>query len=255
VPQSSDRVILGSTLHSTGYNSHVPALSTELEFFLMRGNQTPALIARLPVSLSPDPVTLPKLAIKVRDGRLGETSGLSYVLMAAGGTTVAQFPIEVVSETQVVEQVKVSTITLEAVCKSRCQVRNPATLHLSEHDALLVAIEIGVGILAPNLLVEAALVLRLDQQVVAHVDFNFQLKQRSNSFRGKKVRLSSLITSDRLAEQTLTIAVLIAGEEKGTRSVTIVCTQRITSSEGQLTIDPRQLQVDDAEYQQILSRL
>jgi hypothetical protein len=255
VPQTSDRVILESTLYSTGYNSHVPALSTELEFFLRRGEQISTLIARLPVTLSPGPLTLPKIAIKVRDGWLGETAGICHVLIASGGTNVAQFPIEVVSEARVLEQVEVSAINWEAVCKSRRQVRNPATLHLSEHEALLVGVDIEVGILAPNLLVEGALVLRLGRTVVAHVDFNLRLSQPSNTFRGKKVRLHSLIAPGSLAEQKLTIAVLIAGEEKGTRLITVVCAERITSNEGQLTIDPRRIEVDDAEYQQILSSL
>ena len=107
----------------------------------------------------------------------------------------------------------------------------------------------------PATAVECALVLKLGNVVVAHTHFELQLHQAKQTLRGAKLRLASITPSEASTPQELAVVVVIAGEVKGTRCVKIITGRHISNFEGQLTVDPHNLEVDESEYQKILSRL
>ena len=146
-------------------------------------------------------------------------------------------------------------VALEAYGRSGNPVRNPPSLQVGQHEAFGVMVEIEVGILAPNLAVECALLLRRDQVVVGHACSELRLDRPRQQIRGAKVRLASIAAPPTLTPQVLDIVVMIGGQEKDARSVPIIHARRISNCEGQLTVDPHCLEVDDREYQAILSRL
>ena len=201
------------------------------------------------------PLSLRTLWLKVRDGYLGGVSGSCQLIVAIGGRELATLPIEIVSQNEVLARVRVSTITLEATCKSGQQVRNPPSLQLNEHVPLSVSAEMEAGILAPNAIVEGAMTLRIGDTVLARAGFALQLDRSSQTIRGGNMKLSLLFPHQEITPQELTVGVLIAGEEKGAHRITILSAQRISDFEGQLTVDPHKLDVHEAEYRAILSRL
>ena len=115
--------------------------------------------------------------------------------------------------------------------------------------------EIDAGILAPNLSVEAALVLKLGNKQIGHVEFGVRLDQARQTVRTKCLNLTALGLGTSPRPQVLSVIALIAGKELGRQSVAIRSHARLTNFEGQLTTDPRQLEVDDSEYERILSQL
>lgn len=132
---------------------------------------------------------------------------------------------------------------------------NPPELLLDRHSAIRVTTGLEAGILAPNLDVGGALVLELDGNRVGHVEFTVRLDQARQEISTKHLNLAALGLGACPQPRTLMVKVLVAGREQGRRSVTIRRAARLTNFEGQLSTDPRQLEVDDTEYERILSRL
>ena len=255
VPDTSDFILPEFTIHSAGYNAFLPHLQTRLRLFLFRGAEERTELAALPVTLSAEPLVVRNLAVKVRDGSLGATSDACCLVLMIADRRLASLAFQIVSCEEVLERVTVVAITLEATSKSGILVRNPALLRTGEHEAFGVVVEIEVGLLAPNMAVECALVLKFSDDVVGHANAELQLHRPQQTIRGAKVPLASIVRGQSLAPQELTVVVWIAGEEKGTRSVTIISVERISNFEGQLTIDPHKLEVDDTEYEEVLRRL
>lgn len=255
VPDTSDDIVPELTIHSAGFNSHLPQMQANLHIFVVVSGGTRAEVACLPVSLSPQPLTLHNLAIPVRGTHLASAPGPCQLVFAIADKALLVLPFELVSEEKVLEQVKVMSVDVEAQTKAGRRRTNPDTLRLSEYETMSVAVAIAIGIPAPNTTVECSLALKLDNVVVGHAESNLQLNRTRLVVEGGKLKLKSLVPHPSASPQKLTIVVFIAGEEKGSYAVAVVSASRISNFEGQLTVDGRQIEVDDAEYQAILSRL
>jgi hypothetical protein len=255
VPDTSDYLLPELMVHSAGYNSFLPRIQTHLRLLLLRDADGPTELAALPVTLSPAPLMLRNLAVKVGDWASGATSSACCLVLTVADMEVASFPFQMVSGEEVLRHVRASVVTLEAIGKSGCVVRNPASLQLGEHEAFGVMVDIEVGLLAPNMAADCALLLKRDNIVVGHAHAELQLDRPRQTIRGKKVRLASIAPPQSFTPQELEIVVVIGGEEKDTRSIEIINGRRISNFEGQLTVDPHRLEVPESEYQAILSRL
>lgn len=255
VPDTSDLLLPEVTICSAGYNAFLPQLQTNLQLFLVRAGEDRRELASLPVRLSTKPFSLQNVGLKVRDGYLGAMTGPCQLVVAIGDEDLASLPFEIVSQHDVLARIRVSAITLDASCKSGRQVRNPPSLQLNEHVFLSVSIEVETGILAPSAMVDGAITLCIGDAVLAHAGFALQLDRPTQTIRGGSMKLSALFPHKAVTPQELTVVVLIADEEKRTHTITILSAQRISNFEGQLTVDPHKLDVDEGEYRAILSRL
>lgn len=255
VPDSSDLLLPELTVHSAGYNAFLPQLQTQIHLFVVRAGEDRHELASLPVRLSEKPFSLCNLGIKVRDGRLGATTGPCGLVVAIGRKELVTLPFQIVSQNELLARIRVSAITLDATCKSGRQVRNPTSLQLNDHSFLSVSVEVETGILAPNAVADGAMTLRVGDTVLAHAGFALQLNRSTQTIRGGSMKLSALFPHKEVTPQELTFGVLIAGEERGAHTITILSAQRISNFEGQLTVDPHKLDVGEDEYRAILSQL
>ena len=255
VPDTSDGIVLELTIHSAGYNSHLPQMQMDLHVFVVQSGDRRTEVTCMPVDLSPRPFTLRNLAIPVRGTHLASINGTCQLVFAIADKELLVLPFEMVSGEKVLKQIKVMSINVEAQTKAGRRKTNPDVLQLSEHETISVTVAIEIGIPAPNDTAEFSLVLKLHDAVVGHAESDLQLNRTRLVVRGGKLKLKSLVPHHSTSPQKLTIAVIIAGEEKGSYVVTVVSASRISNFEGQLTVDARQIEVDDAEYQAILSRL
>jgi hypothetical protein len=255
VPDTSDGIVPELTIHSTGYNSHLPQMQVDLHVFFIQSGGRRTEVASQPVNLSPRPLTLRGLAIQVRGTHLASESGPCQLVFAIADKELLALPFELASEERVLEQIKVMSVNVEAQTKAGRRKTNPEVLRLIEHETISVAVAIEIGIPAPNATVDFSLALKLDNVVIGHADSDLQLNRTRLVVKGGKLKLKSLVRHPSASPQKLTVGVIIAGEEKGSYVVAVVSASRISNFEGQLTVDAHKIEVDDAEYQAILSRL
>lgn len=71
----------------------------------------------------------------------------------------------------------------------------------------------------------------------------------------RRVQLDALDDGGQRTERRFVLAASVADEKKAQRRFTLICVHAIADFEGQLTVDPNHLEVDDLEYQEILQRL
>ena len=255
VPDTSDGIVPELTIHSAGFNSHLPQMQMDLHVFVASSSDRRTEVACMAVNLSPRPSTLHNLAIPVRGTHLASVNGPCRLVFAIADKELLVLPFEMVSEEKVLEQIKVMSVNVEAQMKAGGRRTNPDVLRLSEHETISVAVDIEIGIPAPNATVEFSLALKLDKVVIGHAESDLQLNRTRLVVKGGKLKLKSLVPHPSASPQKLTIVLIIAGEEKGSYAVAVVSASRVSNFEGQLTVDAHQIEVDDAEYERILSRL
>ena len=255
VSDASDFLLPVITIHSAGYNAHLPQLETDLQLLLRDDRGHNQELASLPVTFGPGPLVLRNLAIKVRGGRLAGAPGWYCLLARIADRELTCGSFRLVAPADVIQAIRVSSVTIHVFTPSARSVENPPELNLDRHSAIRVTTGLEAGILAPNLDVEGALVLELNGNRVGHVEFTLRLDQARQEISTRRLNLAAFGLGACPRPRTLTVMVLVAGREQGQRSVTIRSAARLTNFEGQLNADPRQLEVDDAEYERILSRL
>jgi len=255
VPDTSDGMVPELTIHSAGFNSHLPQMQVDLQVFVVSSGDGRTDVACLPVNLSPRPVTLHHLVVPVRGTPLVSATGPCQLVFAIADKELLVLPFELVSAEKVLEQIKVMSVNVEAQTKTGGRRTNPDVLRLIEHETISVAVAIEIGIPAPNATVGFSLALKLDNALIGHAESVLQLNRTREVVKGGKLKLKSLVPHPSASPQKLTIVIIIAGEEKGSYAVAVVSASRVSNFEGQLTVDAHQIEVDDAEYQAILSRL
>jgi hypothetical protein len=255
VPDTSDLLLPEFTIRSAGYNTHLPSLQARLQWFLGRADGSRDELASWLVCLSATPLRVRNLGLRVREGRIGSGTGPCQLIVVIGGKERATLPFVVVSEQDVLAGIQVGTIALEATSKSGRQIRNPPSLQLNEHAFLSVSVEIETSILAPNVLAEGLLLLRVADTALAHADFAVQLDRGHLTIGSGRMTLSTLFPQKHSPPQPLTVAVVVAGSEKRARTITVLSAQRISNFEGQLTTDPDELEIEEMEYQRIVRAL
>ena len=195
VPDTSDCILPELTIHSAGFNSHVSQMQTDLHVFVAQSRGRRTEVACLPVNLTPRPLLLQNLAIRVRDTRLASVTGPCQLIFTIGDKELLALPFEMVSEDKVVAQIKVATIKIEAQTKAGKRILNPNPLQLSEHEAISVSADIEIGIPAPNATVACSVVLKLDEIVIGHAESELQLNRARLAVKGGKIKLKSLVVN------------------------------------------------------------
>jgi hypothetical protein len=254
VPDSADGIRPEFTLHASGFNRFVPSLPIELQVVLERDGDRVEL-GTLPATLTATPFILQHLLIKVRDGTTGDTSGSATMRFYADEAEIASFPFRVVSRNDILDGISVSAFQLEAQPANNGRARDVSYLDIREHRAISVNLEISASIPAPGVEFAACILLRTDLQPLGGATFDVSPERSRVPFCSRPIPLSHLGLREATAPQQLHIEVHIGGESKGSISIPVHTGQRLTNFEGQLTVDPQSLNVDDAEYHAILRRL
>ncbi|MCG3148166.1 MAG: hypothetical protein PCFJNLEI_01609 [Verrucomicrobiae bacterium] len=255
VADSCDAVIPQLTLRAAGFNRFLPEVPVVADVHLSGGVAGLRKIAQLQFVLRPEPVRLPKLVVQVRGTELAEDPGLYRLIIRISEREITSFPFHVASATEVLEQVTVTKLVLNAQTKRGSSVRNSVTLSVAEHRSIAPALEVGVGILAPNVVCAASLLLLEDDQVLMQTDFDVPLDAPVKRFKSARIQLQMLRGDEQRRERRFTLVTLIGSIQKEQLQFTLVCSEILANFEGQLMASPDQLQVDDNEYQEILRRL
>src|SRR6185503_18801346 len=125
-------------------------------------NNTQRQLGSFPVILSHVPTRIQNVAIKVREGLLGSAPGKYRLTLQIGTRFLAEFPIQIVSQSGVLSSVKVSAVSVVITSRAKQTIQNPHSILLCEQETVHLEVELRIGILAPNLLTDGALVFRLD---------------------------------------------------------------------------------------------
>jgi hypothetical protein len=73
-----------------------------------------------------------------------------------------------------------------------------------------------------------------------------------NNFIAEKFNSTVFVALGRQNHQRLVVAAFIGEGKKGEQLSSLICAETITDFEGQLIMDPEQLEVGDGEYEGIL---
>lgn len=256
VPATADVVSPELTLRSSGFNSFVQRMETPLEVLLSIGDSARSNLAEVMVTLSEDPFTVRNMALKIRSTRLGSHAGTVKLAFLIRGREIASLSFTVVSEKQLLKQIRVSELLLNVETQSGGLLKNPSALVLQEHRSIAPMVEIEVGVLAPNVIVASSLVLVADRtNVILQSDSELVLDERRK--RLALPRLDLLCLRDMQGnERRLSFLVHIGEEIKATHDFTLAYVRRrLTDFEGRLITDPAKLDVDQQEYERILQSL
>jgi len=209
----------------------------------------------VPVTLTLEPLSIRNLEIKVAGTSLAATPGPYRLLVIVSDRPVATFPFTVASQEDLLRQLKVTGLALNAENKAGRRVPRPRVLAFNDHVAVAPAFQVEAGILAPNAGFRSSVVLFHDQTVLAQKDFEVVLDQAVQSFPFRRLELGSLRLPRTAVGQELSLAVYVAEECKATLTCRITSRGRLTRFDGSLTADASQLHFDEAEYQEILRRI
>ena len=83
-------------------------------------------------------------------------------------------------------------------------------------------------------------------------DFDLRLDEPRKQFNCGRIELDRLRGNSRHNERRLVVAAFIGEEKKGQQQFTLICTSTIANFEGQLTVDPEQLNFCEDEYRNII---
>ncbi len=242
-------------IRSSGYNSILPEIETQLHLVLIGEGDKRRSLLTLPVTLSSRPLPLHNLAVKIGEGFLGSNPGSYRLGVEIGERSITEFSFQILSESEVLACVGVSDLVVAATSQSGRKQRNPSSIFLSDQPAIDLDTTIRTNPLAPNMMLHGTLVFRIADTTVAQANFDLWLSHPTQTIRAKRVNLLSMISNSRTTERQLVAAVVLAGQEKATRSLRILCGTRISNCEGQLRADSGQLPMDEAEYERIIKQL
>ena len=255
VPDTSDFIIPTLTLRTTGFNSHLPQVKTRLEIYLARPKYQRTRLAELHIDLRREPVILSNIAIKVRGTNWATKPGKFKLIFSAAGREITSFTVILVSQKELLGSVKVADVSVNAETKTGRTIEKPTTVTLTEHCAITPSVEINVGIIAPNVVFACSVLLMENTRVLMQADFDLRLNETRKQIHCGRIHLDRLRGSGKKNERQLVVAVFFGEEKKGQQHFTLISLQMIANFEGQLTVAPERMEIDDSEYEEILQRL
>ena len=255
IPDSTEFIAPEFTVRSSGYNRFLLRWPTELKLELQLPGGARRDLGIFQVVLANEDLTVNWLQVRVAGTTLGRQPGRHQLFVSVAGKQLAGIPFEVLTPAEVIARIKVSDLTVAAIAKSKQRVTNPQSLMAGETSSLEISCQLTVGLLAPGQSAEVTFELHLDDAIVAHKSSAVSLGHQAQPFKLRPVALADLLPHGVTGTKLLTIVVSVAGQPRHRQVITLVCHHRITNFEGQLNVDPHNLDVDDAEYDAILRRL
>lgn len=255
IPDSTEFIVPEFTLHSSGYNRFLPRWRTELTLELQTPNGERRDLGNLPVLLAAEPLTVSTVHVRWGGTAFGYEPGRHHFFVKVAEKQLVCIPFQVLTPAEVTARIQVSNLTIEAVTKSGKRLANPTEVYLSEINFLAVSCELTIGLPAPGQSTDVSFELDIDGTIVAQISSDVSLARRVQPFKLRPVSLADLLPRAATGTKSMSIIVGVASQMKDQRLITLVCYQRITNFEGQLSFDPSCLDVSDEEYQTILNNL
>jgi hypothetical protein len=194
------------------------------------------------------------LAVPVAGSPLARASPHSELAFVIGHREITRLPFRLAGEPEILAALKVTALTLDTQRKSGQWRTQVTRLESSDCRSFRISAAFVAGILAPNVIVEARVLLLQDGILLGQADFSFRLDQPEHHISSKPIPAECLHGGSGAAGRELALEIRIGDQSKAVRSFPLI-PEHITDFEGQLTLDPSELAVDEAEYQRILSQL
>jgi hypothetical protein len=254
VASSSDYLVPEFTLRTVRPETPPPPEERLLTLSLLQGSsRTP--IGRRSVSLNGEAVRFRGPSIPVGSARYFPHPGHYCLVASVADREVARFPFQVVGRQELGKQVKVTQIHIEAEKLDGQKVPGLRVFRRDEHQAILPALRVETGILAPNTLVPCSVQAQQGSAIVGREEFLLPLDRSRREVKLKRIELSAANFAGRSKPTRFMLAVYVAGELKAVKPLLLLPSDRIANREGQLLQDAKDLPLDDLEYDQILTGL
>ena len=194
-------------------------------------------------------------AIRLDDGRLFAQPGRYTLLARIGQRIIARFPFRLVGEAELLSQVQVPRIEIQAHTRAGESIAGVTTLRWEEHKGFGVSLEIKSEISAPDTLASCTATIHDGSSLLWQEKFVFPLDRNSRRIKLRPVQFGGPGLRTQPKPARLMVRAIINGEEKASAFVLVLPPERITNFEGQLTFEVKDLPFDEVEYGQILHRL
>lgn len=192
--------------------------------------------------------------ISLQDRRLIPGAGIYEIESYLGRRRLATARFRVLSDAEILEQVTVPELQIEAETRDGQVVPGLKILRWEEHQAFRPILRLASAVPAPNTLARCIVRTLQGTTLLRREELMIPLDRPVRRVALERMELGSgLPVRPRLAR--LVISVCIAGKVKGSVPVVILPPERITNFEGQLTFEAEELPFDPMEYQQIIQRL
>jgi hypothetical protein len=256
VPASSDAVAVILLPRSTGFNAYLPEWETTLTLSALFGGNRRLPLCQTPITLSERSRSTRTLTVPVRESALASLpAGLCWLVASVAGHDVAALPFRLVSEQELLDQVRVSQLAVDTLAQDGRCARKVTVLRRDFGRFVQVSVVLETSILAPNTAFPGAVVWSRGDAILRREAFSLKLDRWSQHLVLQTIALAELGLGDPSAPDQLSIAVCLGPDLKRAIKVLVLPDQRITNFEGQLILDPEDLVVHEAEYDDILYRL
>jgi hypothetical protein len=180
----------------------------------------------------------------------------NYRLVARiGERAIGQFPFQFVSEADLVRQIEIPRIQIQAQARTGETITGVTTLHWEEHKGFQACIEVKSEMTAPDMLVPCTTCILDGNKVLKQEEVVFPLERVSRTIRLQPIEFGESGLQSQPKPARLSVSVSIGGEEKARAFVLVLPPERITNFEGQLSFEVNELPFDELEYDQIVQRL
>jgi hypothetical protein len=225
-----------------------------LELSLVSGEER-IPISEVAVTMAGQNLEIKGPTIPIQDPSLIPRPGAYCLVASLGHRDIATFPFRVVGREELLCQVKLTGLRVDAEGRGGQILRGIRALHWEEHRACFLSLQVETGIAAPNSSFRCVAQMLHEEREVWRQDFILHLDYLCQQIRLPRIELRTLGNIAKSKPARLTFSVTADGETKHTSAVIILPTERITNFEGQLCLDPEDLALEEAEYTRIATHL
>ena len=253
IPQSSDFVVVEVVIGGSDFANFVSPPDGSVTFSLLTPDERVGL-SRTAFRCSGAPQVIRSDPIPLREGEVFGGPGRYTIAASLGGRDLVRTSFRLVGERDLLQQVKVGRIDIQAETHDGTIVSGLGTLHWTEHRAIQLSLEVETAIRAPNTLVHCSVSASQGSTLIRPEEFLLPLDCLHRHVRLRKIEL--VFPASRLEKPVRLLVNACIGEHQKTSSTLIILpAERIANFEGQLTGDIKNLPLDESEYDEILRRL
>jgi hypothetical protein len=254
VPASSDQISLLLPLCSTGFNSRVPEWRTSLTLSLAAERR--CVLCEKAIVLSENMSSTHVLSAPVRGSVLADLpAGFHKLVVSLNGRNITSLPLWIVRDAELLNQVRVRELSIDARAADATRAGQVRILRRNTCRSIQPSLLIETGLPAPNTSFPVAVDWSSAGTVLRHDEFTLSLSRSSQRLELPRIDLATLTLPEPALREELVIQVHIAGALKYGARFLILPDERLTNFEGQLKLNADDLEVYDAEYEEILSRI
>src|SRR5262249_48270687 len=254
VAASSGSLVPEFTLPASEVAAFIPHYNTVVTIDLLSPDGRVALHSQ-PIQIGPEVLRFRGPAVHLQNNRLFPEPGNYRLVARIAEREIAQFPFQFVSEADLLRQIEVPRIQIQALSRAGASTPDVTTLHWEEHRGFEAFIEVKSQTTAPDTLVPCTACVRAGTLVLHREALVLPLRRFSSRIRLQPVQFGGAGLQTQAKPLRLSVSVSIDGVEKASALVLVLPPERITNFEGQLSFEIDDLPFDELEYGQIVHRL